>query len=232
MKTKMLGILTVSAALLGTALSSLSVAQDRARGFEGPRPGVRGDAGQMRGPMRAAARRGGAVAQPERFIERHDTDADGQVSETEFVDEHLQNIDDMFEHRDTDGDGLISVAEHAAPRGLPGRPGRGPRDERPERPEIDREAVIECVRATIADYDPELERPLDEIFANVDTNGDGMLSLLEVSTALETRAHALFARIDDDGDGYITEDEVAAHFEAQLNLRRVIHDCVQEQLEG
>ncbi len=229
MKTKMLGILTISAALLGTALSSLSVAQDRGRGFDGQGP----PRGAMRGPMRGAPGERRTEAQPERFIERHDTDADGQVSEMEFVDEHLQNVDELFDRRDANGDGLISDDEHdAPPLGRPGREPRGPRGDRPDRPEIDREAVIACVRETVADYDPELDRPLEEIFDAVDTNGDGMLSLIEVSTALETRAHNLFARIDSDGNGYITEDEVAAHFEDQLNMRRVVAACVQEQLEG
>lgn len=237
MNTKMLGIVTVSA-LLGTVLSTANFAQDTTGGTEGPRHQMRGNgAGPMRGPMQApmAGRRALApAAQPERFIERHDTDGDGQVSESEFTDEHLQGIDEHFERRDTDGDGLISLAEHATPppRRGPRGPGRPDRPERPERPEIDREAVIACVRETIADFEPQLEGPVDEIFENVDTNGDGMLSLAEVSAALEDRAHTLFSRIDSDGNGYITESEVAAHVDAQLNQRRVMQACVKEVAEA
>jgi hypothetical protein len=233
-KLKTLGILGATA-LLGTMLATTSVAQPRGRGgFDAPPP-----RGEMRGAEaareRGGALRGGAVAaQPERFIERHDTDADGRVSAAEFVDERLGRIDEQFERRDTDGDGLISSDEQAAPRGLPGRPGRGPRGdrERPEPPAIDREAVIACVRETIADYDPRFDDELEDIFDNVDTNGDGMLSLAEVSAAVEARADELFDRIDTNGDGYITEDEVEAHFQAQLNVRRVIQDCIKEQLAG
>lgn len=236
MKTKMLGMIALSA-LIGTALATTSLAQPRGRGFEG---GARAErAAHVRGPMRPGAARGAILAaRPDRFIERHDTDGDGTVSEAEFIDERLAVVDTIFERRDTDGDGMISVAEHEAPRALPGRMVRGPRGarperpNRPERPEIDREAVIACVRETIADYDPQLERPLDEIFANVDTDGDGMLSLAEVSSALQARAHDLFARIDSDGDGYITEDEVAEHFAEQLNVRRVVQNCIKEQLQG
>lgn len=238
MKTKILGVLAVSA-LLGTALATTSFAQDRARGgAEAPRGEA---AAAARGEAAVAARDGargrGVTAQPARFIERHDTDADGRVSEMEFVDDRMQNIDEHFERRDANGDGLISADEHAAPRGVApgGRAPRGDRegrDERPARPEIDREALVACVRQTIADYDARLDDELEDAFDRVDTNGDGKLSLAEVSTAVEARAHDLFARIDDNGDGYITEDEVAAHFAAQLNVRRVVKACIDKQLGG
>jgi Ca2+-binding EF-hand superfamily protein len=233
MKIKMLGILTVSA-VLGTALASAGFAQERGRGI-GPDIRARPAAPlAVRPEVPQAARRAAApVASPVRFLERHDSDADGRVSADEFVDEQLSEIDAMFERRDANGDGVISLDEHDAPRVLP-LPRRNDRPDRPrpERPEIDREALHACVRETIADYDPDLDRPLEELFDLVDTNGDGVLSLAEVSIALQERAHALFARIDDDGDGYLTEAEVAAHFEEQLNLRRVIQACIDEQLGG
>lgn len=234
MKLKMIGVMTATA-LLGTVLATTSVAQPRGRGgFDGTPP--------PRGEMPVPARGGRGVspggapaaAQPERFIERHDTDADGRVSAAEFADERMQHIDEQFEHRDTNGDGVISLEEHAAPRGLPGRGGRGPRDDsdRPARPEIDRDALIACVRETIADFEPRFDDELEDAFENVDTNGDGKLSLAEVSAAVETRAHDLFAHIDDNGDGYIVESEVEAHFAAQLNVRRVTQACIKEQPEG
>ena len=49
-----------------------------------------------------------------------------------------------------------------------------------------------------------------------------------VSTPASQPPDALFARIDENGDGFITESEVAAHFEEQLNLRRVIKACIDE----
>jgi hypothetical protein len=222
MKLKVLGIAVT--ALLGTVLATASVAQPRGRGgFDGPPP-----RGEMRGPQAGA--RG---ASPERFIERHDTNADGRVSEAEFVDERLQNVDEQFERRDTNGDGVIA-ADEQAPRGRPGRPGRGPRAdrERPEPPAIDRDAITACVRETIAGYEPRFDDERDDVFANVDTNGDAKLSLTEVSAALEARAHERFEHIDSNGDGYVTEAEVEAQSAAQLAARRAMRDCIREQVQG
>lgn len=234
MKLKMIGVMTATA-LLGTVLATTSAAQPRGRGgFDGTPP----PRGEMPGSARGgrAGPPGGApaAAQPERFIERHDTDADGRVSAAEFVDDRMQHIDEQIDRRDTNGDGVISLDEHEASRGLPMRAGRGPRPDadRPARPEIDREAVIACVRETIADFEPRFDDELEDIFEHVDTNGNGKLTLAEVSAAVEARAHDLFARIDDNGDGYIVESEVEAHFEAQLNVRRVTQACIKEQLEG
>jgi Ca2+-binding EF-hand superfamily protein len=228
MKLKMIGVMTATA-LLGTVLATTSVAQPRGRGgFDGAPP----PRGEMRGPG-AAGQRGGPP--PERFIERHDTNADGRVSESEFVDDRLQNVDDQFEHRDTNGDGVISLEEHEAPRALPARPGRGPRPDvadRPARPEIDRDALTACIRKTIADFEPRFDDELEDIFDNVDKNGDDKLSLAEVSAAVEARARELFDHIDASGDGYITEDEVEAQFQAQLQVRRVTQDCIKAQLGG
>jgi Ca2+-binding EF-hand superfamily protein len=179
--------------------------------------------------MRGGPRGAGQLAQPDRFIERLDTDADGQVSAAEFSEERLQRIDDMFEHRDTNGDGLISLEEHDAPR-----VGRGPmRADRRERmrearPEIDRDALTACVRETIADYEPRFDEPMDDVFADLDTNGDNMLSLTEVTAALEARALAAFGRIDGDSNGFITEAEVTTHFEAQRAVGLAVRDCARE----
>jgi Ca2+-binding EF-hand superfamily protein len=237
MKLKMIGVMTATA-LLGTVLATTSVAQPRGRGgFDGTPP-PRGEMPGPRGGMRGGPGGGEPAAQPERFIERHDTDADGRVSEAEFVDDRVKNVDELFERRDSDGDGVISAAEQEAPRGPAGRPGRGPgrgpRDDsdRPARPEIDRDAVVACVRKTIADFDPRFDDELEDAFDNVDTNNDDKLSLAEVSAAVEARAHDLFDRIDSNGDGYIVESEVEAHFQAQLNVRRVTQECIKDQLQA
>jgi hypothetical protein len=234
MKIKMLGILTASA-LLGTVLSTANFAQERGRGpgLEGPRQGA-AQTGQMRGrggPIRGARRGGsGRGAGDENFIERNDTNADGQVSEAEFLDERLQNIDAQFERRDADGNGLISRAEQQArgPRGR-GGPDRAERPSRPERPAIDEAALTSCVRLTIADYAPR-ERPTEDGFDTADTNNDGNLSLAEVSAQLEARMLERFDRLDADGNGFVTATEVSAQNTARMTTRRAVQACIREQV--
>lgn len=226
MNTRMLGVLAVSA-LLGGALATTSVAQERQRGFDTRN----GDgAGLMRGRMRMA-RGPGAQLAPGRFIARHDTDADGRVSEAEFIDLRLENVDRLFDRRDANDDGQISADEQDAPR----RGARGEARGRPERPagaqrtEPDREALAACVRETIADFEPRADGDGESAFAAADANGDGLLGFQEASEAAQGRAQEQFARLDADGDGYVVADEVAAQARAQRELRRTLMACAREQ---
>lgn len=233
MNTRMLGVLAVSA-LLGGALATTSVAQERQRGFDAMNGA---GAGQMRGRMRMA-RGPGAALQPARFIARHDADEDGRVSAAEFIDVRLQAADRLIERRDADGDGLISAEEQDAPRGQPGRGARGETRTRPERParseraEPDREALAACVRETSPDFQPRADGTGESAFAASDGNGDGKLSLEEISAAIEGRAQQQFARLDADADGYVVEDELVAQAQAQRELRRTLMACAREQRQG
>jgi Ca2+-binding EF-hand superfamily protein len=214
MKLSTLGIAGIST-LLGLACMTAVIAAEPGDGNR--RPAFEGGRGPGPGAMRGRGgfRRGPAF---ERQLERMDTNDDDKVSEDEFVDFRLASVDEIFERRDRDDDGLISLEENERP----GRP------DRPNRPEPDREEVIACVRETIADFAPDADMDLEERFENVDSDGNGSLSLGEVSTALETRAHETFARIDADDDGFITREELRTHHQAQLDARRVVRACMQE----
>lgn len=182
--------------------------------------------GMMRGP------------EPEDRIERLDTNNDGKISQEEFLAPALDHLDEMFERRDTNGDGLIAEGE-----GRPQRPaargnddgnrrGRPPRGERPARPNIDRDAVLACVQQQVPDFDLP-ERPdgddVDDRFASIDTNGDGSLSLSEVSASVTANAQARFARQDSNGDGFITTDEIEALQDARAETAKAMRDCMQQQ---
>ena len=225
-KFKLLGLMTTTA-LLGTLLATASIAQPRGRGGfdqQAPRSEIRGTRAE-RGNHRTRA-------QPQRFIERHDADADGRVSEVEFIDERLQYVDAQFEQRDTDGDGAISHEEHEAPRNLPSRRNARTERARPGAAVIDRNAVTACVRETIANYEPHRDAVPEDNFASIDTDGDNKLRLTEASAAIEARAHERFARLDGNGDGYVTDDEVEAQFAVQPEARGAVRDCVREQRKG
>lgn len=222
MKLSTLGIAAGISALLGLASMSAVIAAEPRDGDR--RPALQGGRGPGPGGLqgRGGFRRGPAL---ERQLERLDADDDGQISENEFVDARLARVDDMFERRDRDGDGLISLEENERPE-RPDRPGR------PDRPELDREEIIACVRQTIADFAPNADMDMEERFENVDTDGNGSLSLTEVSAALATRAQETFAKIDADANGFVTEAELEAHHQAQLETRRVLRDCVRETTEA
>jgi Ca2+-binding EF-hand superfamily protein len=165
--------------------------------------------------------------------------ADGQVSEAEFVDARLQNVDAGFERLDTDDNGLVSLDEFTN-RGRGDRRGRGLRDRndadradrraRPDAAEIDRTALTVCVRETVADFAPRAAVSLEDAFNVIDSSGDGQLSLAEFSAAQEARTLEQFDRIDGDGNGFVTAAEITARGEAQWNLRQqVVQACVREQ---
>jgi Ca2+-binding EF-hand superfamily protein len=113
----------------------------------------------------------------ERFIERVDTDGDGQVSRAEFV-AHQPPRGDIMEHADMDGDGMVTLDEL-----------------RQRHQERMAERMAEQQKRRQAN-----ETRLEEMFASLDTNGDGSV------TADEARG-AAFTEMDADGDGYLSADE-------------------------
>ncbi|MES2626647.1 MAG: hypothetical protein V4628_15280 [Pseudomonadota bacterium] len=225
MKLLTMGI-TGLAALVGITLMSSVIAAVPADGagrpaFEGGRG--QGHGGGMRG--RFGGRRG---PDAERQLGRMDANDDGQVSEDEFVDARLAFIDEMFERRDRDNDGLLSLDENTRPE----RPDRPNRADRSDRPDLDREEVIACVQETIPDFAPNADMDIEDRFEDTDTDGNGSLSLAEVSAVIEERAHEQFALIDADTDGFITDEELDAHHETQLDTRRAVRECTRELIQA
>ena len=218
MKLKILGILT-----LGTLCSAAMlqpVAAQQKDGLHRQNRDVSGQHTPRQGPGREdpQARRG----EEQRLV---DTDGDGLISEAEFTEVRLAEIDEHFNRLDADGDGLISAAEQIPPA----RPERPTRPSRPERPEIDRDAVTACVQETIADFEPPMVPDREERFDFADTNADGFLSLAEISAAMSEKAASQFARIDTDADGFLSKEELMAQHAGQLNIRRVTQACIFEQ---
>jgi Ca2+-binding EF-hand superfamily protein len=213
MKFKNLVILSTTA-LLSAAILPAATAQDSEPRFDRGAAGA--ESRPQRGPALGAARHrpGRPGGNPDRLIDRLDADGDGVVDEDEFLDARLLRIDDQFDRRDVDGDGLLSEEEA--------------RRHRPRRGDdlTLREEVIQCVRETIADWEGPHE--VEDRFDAVDTDGDGYISLVELSTALQERAYVLFDRIDSNNDGLISLEEVEAHQDYQINLRRVIRACNDE----
>ncbi|MBT6042616.1 MAG: hypothetical protein HOH14_03880 [Gammaproteobacteria bacterium] len=217
MKFKSLVILSTSA-LLSAAILPAATAQDGgprfSRDIEGIDVTAQRGGSEFRRSAQSRHRPGRPGGNPERLIDHLDNDGDGFVDEEEFVDGRLARLDDQFDRRDADGDGLLN--EEEAER----------RRHQNDRPDIDREAVIQCVRETIADWEGPQE--VEDRFDEIDLDGDGYIDLLELSLALEQRAYVLFDRIDSNNDGLISLEEVVANQDYQINLRRVIRACIEE----
>jgi Ca2+-binding EF-hand superfamily protein len=82
-------------------------------------------------------------------------------------------------------------------------------------------------------FDPP-ERPdedtMDDRFADVDTNGDGSLSLSEITAATTAGAEKQFARLDTNGDGFITTAENDARQQDREKVAAAMRDCTRAQL--
>jgi Ca2+-binding EF-hand superfamily protein len=166
---------------------------------------------------------------PKRFFDTYDIDGDGEVSEEEFIENYLARLDAFFERLDGDGDGRISLEEHGGPPMLFGR--KEPRGRGDEERSGDKEAapstVATCVRQKAAQLSPQTGTLADTLFEDIDNDGDGMLSLKEISNALSEVAAAQFALIDADGDGFVTEDEAVIFVRQLSDASRSLRDCAQ-----
>ncbi len=215
MKLKSLLVLGTTT-ILSAAILPAATAQEGGPRFSRDIEGIQVTArrgGELVHSEQTRHRRGRPAGNPQNLIDHLDNNADGFVDENEFVEGRLTRVDQQFNRQDENGDGLISEEEA--------------RRERPhDRPDIDREAVIQCVRETIADWQGPGE--VEGRFESVDLDGDGYIDLVELSLAIEERAYALFDRIDSNDDGLISLEEVEASQDYQFNVRRVIRACIEE----
>ena len=119
-----------------------------------------------------------------------DTSGDGSISFEEF----LKNGRNPVERLDSDADGLVSLEEFLAGKPEGRRPGR----KRKGRGQSDRpDPTAEQVAKTQAKMQ---ERGMTK-FEEMDLDGDGLLSALEIS-------EATFLQIDADGNGVLSVAEL------------------------
>lgn len=199
------------------------------------------DSAMHDGPGRRGGPMGGMRGDPAERLDNLDTNNDDRISKEEFLAPRLDRLDDMFSRRDDNGDGLIAEGEgrpQRADRGDRGGRGdrngeRGQRGGRMQRAEIDRDAVLACVQQQVPGFEPpelaERDGP-DDNFDDADTNGDGSLSLSEVTAATTARAEAQFARLDTNGDGFITSTETTARQDEREAVAAAMRDCTRAQL--
>jgi hypothetical protein len=206
--------------LLGTALLPAGFAQDNEPRGDGR--GAREQSGDgMRG-SRGGMGRGMRTEAPARMLGNLDSDDDGRISRDEFVDARARQTERLFERRDVDGDGLLTAGETDRPA----------RDERPGPPRgrgrMDPAVAQTCIAP---DADPEALSAgrgggLATLVADADSNGDGALSLSELSSAAATGAASRFDLLDGDNDGFVTEAELTAVADAAQTRRQEMRECI------
>jgi hypothetical protein len=226
MKIRLLGLLTLSA-LCTVLLQPLSFAAESTTS-SAKHGGIHGQRGGFAGPgqHRQANRHNPAMR-----IEHLDTNNDDKVSHEEFLSPRLEHIDDLFTRLDNNNNGLIELGEAGAQQPLLGRGGKGPgpRGLAKDRPAIDEDAVIACVRKTIADFDPPSAVDHEDLHSNLeaaDTNGDDKLSLAEVTAAVTKKADAHFAELDTNSDGFVTTQELEALKVKRQEVAETVRACV------
>ena len=119
-----------------------------------------------------------------------DIDGDGNISFQEFS----ENGKNPVERLDSDGDGLVSLDEFLAGKPEGRRKGRGGRGgDQSNRPQPSEEQIAEMQAM--------MQERAAAKFEEMDLDGDGLLSALEIS-------ESTFLELDEDGNGVLSADEL------------------------
>lgn len=197
-------LLVISILLAGCSISANSFAQPPQGSDSARVQPPRGEMRDSRGPGQQ-----GLV----RTLRHLDSNGDKLISLEEFTAKGTANYARQFARTDRDADGFVSEDESRPRRHGPAQ-------------DIDVTALRECVAEKGGQDEVEEDR-----FAAADKDGDGVLSQEEFFMQLEQRAFDQFARLDTDADGQLTATELATSMQGRHEQRRIVRECVAEQLD-
>jgi len=151
---------------------------------------------------------GGGQHDPTKMIQRFDENGDGKLEVSELP----TRMQAFLGKADTNGDGVLSVEELTAARDAFHAKFAGK--------SLDPATVLKNLdqngdgKLETAELPPRMQK----FMSKADTNGDGALTVEEMTAARDNFIKERFARGDKNGDGALTEDEIGASKWARISV--------------
>ena len=156
-------------------------------------------------------------------FERLDVNDDGYLDLNELLTPALAKSERVFDRKDVDDSGDLSLDEYAT-----GRAGRDLSDIAEEIVECVADLKEETGNPLIHVPDPDAFKSPAEKFEIIDDDGNGLLGLDEVQSAVAQKVGNGFAAADTSGDSLLSLREYLRQKKTGKATRRAIRICVQE----
>jgi len=206
--TKRLNVAIISG-LVAAALATPAMAERGGRGGHDKPGGERSERGNR----------------AEKVFNRIDANEDGVLSLAEMTDPVAAKAEKKLARKDSDEDGMLNAEEMQK-----NRHGNA----------VDLSAIgaeiVQCVsdiKETTGNDDivvPTADsfQSAEDKFNAVDTSGDGLVDLTELTAAMINKANGKFTAMDADVDGSVTLDEFKASHQTHRATKKAVRECVRE----
>ncbi|MFT5759030.1 MAG: Ca2+-binding EF-hand superfamily protein [Alteromonadaceae bacterium] len=171
----------------------------------------------------AAFERGGQRS--EGGFTRMDIDQDGLLSLEEMTAPMMTKSTKKFTRKDTDGDGFLTLEEFQQRRN----------GTAVNLAEIANELVLCVSDAKTESGDENIIVPsvdqflsIEDKFANIDTDSDGVISLEELQAKIIDKIALAFITMDQDADNFVNEDEFNAANIVRSATKQAVRQCLEE----
>jgi Ca2+-binding EF-hand superfamily protein len=156
---------------------------------------------------------------------RMDVDQDGLLSLEEMTAPMMAKSTKKFSRKDADEDGFLTLEEFQQRRN----------GTAVDLAEIANE-LVQCVndaKTELGDENimvPSIDQFLsvEDKFANIDTNSDGVISLEELQAKITDKVAMAFITMDEDADNFVSEEEFNAANIVRSATKQAIRQCIEE----